>query len=70
MKTLLEYILREEECDATPANTIGMGNPNVTDLISAPADGLPEEDMRITKRRKRRRIGKRDYPMTGKVHNV
>lgn len=63
MKTLLEYIIKE--CKgagvvATPANTIGMGEPTTTDLVSAPAGGIPHEETRIWspyyKKRKRKKL--------------
>ena len=65
MKTLLEYIIKECEgvgVAATPANTIGMGEPTVTDLVSAPAGGIPHEETRIWKpgRKKKRKPKKMD----------
>jgi len=63
MKTLLEYFIKE--CKgagvvATPANTIGMGEPTTTDLVSAPAGGIPHEETRIwspyRKKRKRKKL--------------
>lgn len=76
MKDLKDYLheVFEEVGDvmATPANTMGAGEPSFdTDgFISAPIGGTPKQTTRITKRRKKSKKGLRDYLMTGKVHNV
>jgi hypothetical protein len=75
MKSLFEYLMKECEGGATPANTMGMGNPTIDgDTLSEPigpvAGGRPHGDTRITKRRKRRKKGQPDFDMKGEVHNV
>lgn len=71
MKNLCDYIREEMEggiLAATPANTMGAGEPTVTDLVSAPAGGIPKTDQtRIVKRKKRGKKGS-DYIMTGPQH--
>lgn len=76
MRTLLEYILNEEEA-ATPANTMGMGDPGILqEPVSiprgepAPVGGIPKEKIRIHRRRKRSKPGKRDFEMIGDKHNT
>jgi hypothetical protein len=67
MRTLYEYIMMECEGGApdsgmaTPANTMGAGNPDAGEL--ARLDGIPHEKTKIIRRRKKRRSTLRDYPM-------
>ena len=71
MRNLYDYIQEEMEGGAsvaTPANTMGAGEPTMTDLVSAPAGGIPKTNQtRITKRKKRKKKGP-DYIMTGPRH--
>lgn len=67
MRSLYEYIKEEEAGGmATPASTMGMGEPSFsTDgLVSAPAGGIPKEKTTIYKRRKKKkRRDLRDFIM-------
>lgn len=70
MKSIVEYLqfVLEEECGGmaqTPANTMGMGEINVTDpLVAAPAGGIPKQTTKIYNRRKRKKKDLRDFLMT------
>lgn len=66
----LSHILEEEGGTATPANTIGMGNPDLGELISAPEGGIPHGDTKIIRRKKRRKKKEPDFKMSDDIHNV
>ena len=61
MKDLFDYIQEEMDGAATPANTMGAGEPG-PECLSAPAGGIPKQTIRIFRRKKRRKNG-RDFEM-------
>ena len=76
MKSLAEYLqfVLEEEGGGmaqTPANTMGMGEINVTDpLVAAPAGGIPKQTTKVYNRRKRKKKDLRDFLMTIDTHKT
>lgn len=74
MQSLYDYLLgifEEEGAEAaTPANTIGMGNPGIDELISAPEGGIPRGETRLFHKKKRRKKKGRDFEMTADKHDV
>ena len=74
MQSLYDYLLGvfEEEGGviATPTNTIGMGDPGLGELISAPEGGIPHGDTKITRKRKRRKKKGPDFEIPADKHNV
>ena len=76
MKSLVEYlqfVLEEEGVGMaqTPANTMGMGEINVTDpLVAAPAGGIPKQTTKVYNRRKRKKKDLRDFLMTIDYHKI
>lgn len=68
MKSLKEYL---QECDggaspagdvggSTPANTMGMGEPA---MDQNHMDGIPVQNIRIFKRKKRKKKSQKDFEM-------
>lgn len=74
MQSLYDYLLGvfEEEGAgaATPANTVGMGDPGLGELISAPEGGIPRGETRLFHKKKRRKKKGRDFEMTSDKHDV
>lgn len=63
MKDLFDYIQEEMDGAATPANTMGAGEPGPECFVSAPAGGIPKHTKTRIFRRKKKRKNGRDFEM-------
>lgn len=64
MKTLYDYLMEEESgIGATPANTIGAGEPDIDELAHAVDGGMPKGETRLFKRKRKKKNGHREYVM-------
>lgn len=53
---------------ATPANTIGAGEPDLDELARPVAGGIPKGETRLFKRKKKKKKGP-EWHMTGPKHD-
>ena len=69
MRSLYDYLMEEESgIMATPANTIGAGEPDLDELARPVAGGMPKSETRVFKCKRKKKKGP-EWHMTGPKHD-